>query len=455
MERRDTILIVDDEEPIRKQLSWALRDKYRVLLAADGAAALRSLREESVDLVLLDLRFPPHLDDICSGREILEEMHSLRPSLPILVMTADQDRDTAVEMVARGALDLFRKPIDLNELHIILKRSLRIRRLEHEVGELRSRLQATHGLEGMIGKSPPIREVARLVRKVADTHAAVLILGESGTGKELVARALHQLSSRREGPFVALNCGAVPAGLLDDDLFGHEKGAFTGAAGRRVGKFEYASGGTLFLDEVGDLPDAVQTKLLRVLQESEIQRLGGNETIPVEVRLVTATHQDLEARIETGTFREDIYYRLKVVTIRVPPLRERPGDLALLLEHFLEKHGSASSPRSFSNRAVELLELYHWPGNVRELKNLVNSLCVTCDGPVIDAGDLPAELTDMVAAAGRHPEGNEPGSMNLLAHEKGLIRRALEQTGGNRSQAARLLGISRHVLLGKIRKHRL
>ncbi|MFQ5876403.1 MAG: sigma-54-dependent transcriptional regulator [Acidobacteriota bacterium] len=461
MRPKETILIVDDDEAIRTQLSWALGDEHEVLQASGREEALAATRGGRVDLVLLDLRLPPLPDEITEGREILEAILRIHPSLPVIIMTGDRDRRTAVEMVARGAFDLFRKPVDPDELRIILRRALRMRRLEREVRRLRGRLEAGLGIDDLVGRSPAMRGVARLVRRVADTGATVLITGESGTGKELIARAFHRHSARREGPFVALNCTAIPAGLIDDELFGHERGAFTGAAGRRIGKFEYASGGTLFLDEVGDLPGPVQVKLLRVLQESEIQRLGGNETIGVDVRLLAATHQDLEEKCREASFREDLYYRLKVVTLAVPPLRDRSGDIPLLADHFLTKHATRGSPRSFSPAAMEALGRFHWPGNVRQLENLVNALCVTCEADAVELSHLPPELRGAEraagagAAAGVLPAALPAEGIPLAAVERELIERALRRTGGNRTRAAGLLGVSRHVLLGLLKKHRL
>jgi len=450
---RATILIVDDESEIRTQLRWALKDEYEILEAGDGDEAMRRVAGGGVDLVLLDLRFPPETSAISGGKKILDEIRRARPELPVVIMTGDKDRQTAVEMVARGAFDLFRKPIDIAELRVILKRALRMRGLEREVRRLQCRLGSDEGLDNVVGRSPAVRELVRLVRKVADTSATVLITGESGTGKELIARALHRLSSRRDRAFAALSCATVPPSLIDDELFGHEKGAFTGAVGRRAGKFEFADGGTLFLDEVGDLPEPVQMKLLRVLQESEIQRLGGNTTIEVDVRLVSATHQDLEQRVRQGLFRQDFYYRLKVVQLVVPPLRQRGGDVRLLAEHFLGKHAGPSSPRAFSPEALAALAAHDWPGNVRQLENLVNALSVTCDGPIIEVEDLPAEVRGG-EAGGSDLLGPLPAEgVELAAVERELIRRALDRTAGNRTRAAKLLGISRHVLLGKLRRH--
>ncbi len=453
MNERETILIVDDDPGIRKQIAWALRDRYAVAEAENRDGALERVRGGPVDLVLLDLRFPPFGAEITGGKRILEGIQELKPGLPVIIMTADTDRATAVEMLARGAFDLFRKPVDLDELTAVIRRALRMRRLEKEVRLLRGRLHAASGLANLIGRSHAMLEVARLVRKVADTDATVLITGESGTGKELVARALHEHSGRRDSPFVALNCSAVPETLIDDELFGHERGAFTGAVQRRVGKFEYADGGTLFLDEIGDLPEPVQRKLLRVLQESELERLGANETIRVNVRLVAATHRDLAAASRDGAFRKDLYYRLKVVTVSVPPLRERIEDIPLLVDHFMKKHGTRRSPRGISPEALEVLQRQAWPGNVRELENLINGLSVTADGPILEIDDLPAALRGGSGRACASPGPIEPDATTLPAMEKAMIRQALRRAKGNRTRAAGLLGISRHVLLGKLRRH--
>ncbi len=450
MSRPQTVLIVDDEEPLRKQLRWGLADDFHVLEAHDRDTALRAVKQHEVDAVLLDLRFPPKLDDISGGREILDAIRTIRASLPVIIMTGDHDRGTAVEMVARGAFDLFRKPVDLDELKVIVRRALRLRALERQVRELSSRLDGSFGLDSLVGRSPAMQKVARRVRRIADTQATVLITGESGTGKELIARALHQLSSRREAPFVALNCAALPADLVDDELFGHEQGAFTGAAQRRIGKFEYASGGTLFLDEVGDLPEPVQVKLLRVLQESEVQRLGSNETISIDVRLLAATHQNLEQRCREGAFREDLFYRLNVLQLPVPPLRDRAGDVPLLADHFLKKHATPRSPHAFSAAALKALSRFDWPGNVRQLENVVNALSVTCEGAAVEADDLPAEIRGQASPVAVAPSA---GAFDLAATERELIRQALERTSGNRTRAAKLLGISRHVLLTKLKKH--
>ena len=449
--QRESVLVVDDESAIRKQLRWALRDDYEVFEAADAEQAMRRLKRHPVDLVLLDLRFPPHAEEISGGREILQSIRKARPTLPVIIMTGDLDRNTAVEMVARGAFDLFRKPVDLAELRVIVKRALRIRQLEQENRDLRNRLDANLGIEGLVGKSKAMQELAGRIRRVADTSATVLITGESGTGKELVARALHQLGARREKPFVALNCGTIPSNLIDDELFGHEKGAYTGAATRRAGKFEFADGGTLFLDEIGDLPESVQIKLLRVLQESEIQRLGGNETVAVDVRVVTATHRDLEQRCRDGAFREDLYYRLKVVQLAIPPLRQRIGDVALLAGHFLSRHAESGSPTSLSPEAIRALSGFDWPGNVRQLENTIIALCATGEDPEIELRHLPPEIRD----AGEPATATSPsrGGLDLAAAEREMIRRALARTSGNRTHAAGLLGVSRHVLLGKLKRH--
>jgi two-component system NtrC family response regulator len=443
------ILIVDDETAQRELVGGFLKKQgHEVLLAGSGAEALGQVKDTRVDLVISDFKMPG-----MSGLELLRNVKAVNPEIPFILVTAYGTVETAVQAMKDGAADYVTKPLDLEELQLRIGRVGEQVRLQSAVRDLQAHLIERHRLEGIIGESGRMQEVLALVKRVAPSDATVLIRGESGTGKELIARALHFNSPRAAGPLVTLNCAALPEQLLESELFGHERGAFTGAVAQRKGRFELADGGSIFLDEIGDLTPALQVKLLRVLQERQFERLGGTRTLAVNVRVLAATHRDLEGAIQAGTFREDLYYRLNVVTLQIPPLRERREDIPLLLDHFLRKFARKNRREvaGLTAAARDALLRYDYPGNVRELENIVERAVLLCRGAVIDLEDLPVTLRP----GERGPADAEVGRLpDLLAGiERQAIRAALERHGGIQTQAAAELGISERVLRYKIKKY--
>jgi two-component system NtrC family response regulator len=443
--QRRVLLIVEDDPGLQSQLRWYFED-YEVLVAEDRESALNIVRRHEPPVVTLDLGLPPDPANASEGLEALTQILAVAPHTKVIVVTGNDDRENAVQAVGRGAYDFYQKPVDPEVLGLIIDRAYRLYELEDENRRLVRRERASP-LQGIVAASSEMTRVCRMVEKVAPTDATVLLLGESGTGKELLARALHSLSPRAEGRFIAINCAAIPETLLESELFGYEKGAFTGAAKQTLGKIEYANHGTLFLDEVGDLPQSLQAKLLRFLQERVIERVGGREEIPVDVRVVCATHQDLPRLIEDGRFREDLYYRVSEIALRIPPLRERSGDAVLLSRHFLEvfsrDHGR--SLRGFSEDALAAIEGYAWPGNARELENRVKRAVIMADGNRITAEDLELD----------QPEESMPLNLRQVREEaeRRAIERALALFNGNVSQAADILGVSRPTLYDLVRKY--
>jgi DNA-binding NtrC family response regulator len=447
------VLVVDDEGGVRESLRLVLRDQCEVVLAGGVDEALRALAATPPDLVLLDLVMPGR-----SGFELLSELEGVPGAPPVVVLTGTTAVPTAVEAMKRGASDYLTKPFEVEALRVKVRQLLARRELEREVEELRARVEGRERLGGMLGASEAMQEVFRTIRRVADSRSTVLVRGESGTGKELAARAIHDLSPRADAPFVAVNCAGIPETLIESELFGHERGAFTDARERRIGRFEQASGGTLFLDEIGELAPGVQAKLLRALQERRIDRVGGSQPIEVDVRVVAATHRDLERDVAEGRFRADLFYRIHVVPLDLPPLRERREDVRRLAEHFLARARSevGRGPLRFSRAALAALERYAWPGNVRELANAVERAVALAEGEVIDCGDLPEaivraarseELRDAVRAG-------ELGFEDATAgFERDLILDALERAGWNQTRAAELLHITRRVLKLKMDRH--
>jgi DNA-binding NtrC family response regulator len=443
------ILVVDDERRQREIVQMILEaEGYDIAAAAGGRQALQAAREDAFDLVLTDLKMPD-----MNGIELLQELLGLQPPPPCVILTtAHGTIDSAVQAMRTGAFDYLTKPLDRDQLLLAVRRGLERTQLVRENRMLREQLQDRFRLDNVVGTHGSMQEVFRVVHKVAASTSTVLVYGESGTGKELVARALHYLSDRRGHPFWAVNVAALPESILEAELFGHERGAFTGAEARKIGLFEQASGSTLFLDEVGDLKRDLQVKLLRTLQEREIMRVGGTERIKVDVRIVAATHHDLEREVREGRFREDLYYRLNVIPILLPPLRERRSDIPLLVEHFMAKY-DAGRPRRVSRAALEALVNYDWPGNVRQLESVVERALVLGDTDEVTPADLPAA----VRAGVRSPRGpldlEIPDSgIDLEQVERTLIRRALEKAGGNVSRAARLLGLTRRTLQYRLEK---
>ncbi len=442
------VLIVDDERNTREGLARALRKDYRLLLADSGAAALDQLSRHSVDVMLSDVRMPG-----MDGLTLLRRALARSPQPVVIMLTAYGTVETAVEAIKAGAYNFLEKPVNLDRLDHMLRQALASRNLAEENRRLREQLEARFGLENMVGESAPMQDVFGLVRQVAPSRTTVLLEGESGTGKELVARALHQLSPRAKAPLVAVHCAALSPQLLESELFGHEKGAFTGAHEQRAGRFERADGGTLFLDEIGEIDPATQVKILRVLEERAFERVGGRDTLSVDVRLIAATNRDLKAMVDAGEFREDLYYRLHVVSIRLPPLRERREDIPLLLHHYLAIFGKENHrpELGFTSDAVATLCAYRWPGNVRELRNVVESLVVLTRGDKITVRDLPEPVREDTRGAPSLPPAPAGGSM--AEAERRTIVRALETQKGNRKRAAEELGISRRTLYRKLEKY--
>jgi DNA-binding NtrC family response regulator len=447
------VLVVDDEPGVRESLRMCLRDECEVALAGSVDEALASLREDPADLVLLDLVMPGR-----SGFELLAELRS-RPDPPaVVVLTGTTTVVTAVEAMKQGAADYLTKPFEVDALRIKVRQLLGHRALEREVEELRARVETRDRLGGLLGRCEPMQEVFRTIRRVATSRVTVLIRGESGTGKELAARAIHDLGPRCEGPFVAVNCAGIPDALIESELFGHERGAFTDARERRIGRFEAASGGTLFLDEIGELAAPVQAKLLRALQERRIDRVGGSQPVEVDVRVVAATHRDLEQEVEAGRFRADLYYRIHVVELQIPPLRERREDVRLLALHLLERARAEAGrgPARIAPQALAALERFPWPGNVRELANAIERAVALAEGDVLDLADLPPG----VARAGRVEalrDGVRSGEIGIEAaaadFEREILLEALERCGWNQTRAAEQLRITRRAL--KLRMDRL
>jgi two-component system, NtrC family, response regulator AtoC len=459
------ILVVDDEPNLRRVLSALLvRDDYDVETAEDGAQALDILNEHHIDMVITDLRMPK-----VDGMELLRRALAMDPELPVVMITAHGTVDNAVEALKTGAFDYITKPFDQTEVRTIVKKALRTRDLAATEATRAEQDGTDETRYGIIGRSNGIKDLYAVLDRVSDTPTTVLITGESGTGKELVARALHENSSRKDKPFIKVNCAAIPRDLMESELFGYERGAFTGAVGSKPGRFELASAGTLFLDEIGSIPIEMQVKLLRALQESEFERVGGIKTIRVDVRLVAATNSDLKKEIETGTFRDDLYYRLNVIPIRLPPLRERIEDIPLLAQHFLQKFNIRlkKSLQGISEDAGAVLMSYPWHGNIRELENVIERAVLFADGARIEMADLPNEVREHTGTP--RQRASTPPSANADDHltseglkervkaamtrlERELIQRALDQTSGNVTHAARLLKISRKGLQLKMKE---
>lgn len=446
------LLVVEDDPGLQAQLKWAYED-YQVLIAGDHDAAIELLRAEEPDVVTLDLGLPPDPDGTREGFRTLKAIIEAKPDTKVIVVSGHGERASALNAIASGAWDFYQKPIDIDELGLIVRRAFHVRELEVENARLAG--QGSSGnriLGGMITGAPEMQKVARTIERVANLDVSVMLLGASGTGKELLARGLHEASGRRDGAFVAINCAAIPENLLESELFGHEKGAFTGAVKTTEGKIELAHGGTLFLDEVGDIPLPLQVKLLRFLQERTIERIGGRKAIAVDTRIVCATHRDLDAMIAEQSFRDDLYYRLAEMVVKIPSLAERPGDAVLLARHFLHQYAPEMNPavRGFAPDALQAIDEGRWPGNVRELENRIKRSVIMADGKLVMREDL-----DM---AGGEGDGEEAW-LNLRsareAADRVAIRRAMTQSEGNISAAAKLLGISRPTLYDLLKQYRM
>lgn len=449
----ETLLIIDDNEEIRTQLKWGLGKDYSVHLAEDAGKGIALFNRLKPKAVILDLGLPPNEDSTEEGFRCLEMILRERPHTKVVVVTGEEGRESALKAVKMGAYDYYRKPVELEELKVIIKRAFHLYNIEEENRKLQGALDKSSEMGGMIGQCPEMLEVFATIRKVSSSDASVLVAGESGTGKELVARAIHSNSLRRDSTFVPINCSAIPENLLESELFGYEKGAFTGAHTQVQGKVEFANKGTLFLDEIGELPASLQVKLLRFLQEKTIQRIGGREDIPVDARIVAATNTDIAKAMGDGSFREDLYYRIGVITIKLTPLRERKEDIMLLSNYFLQQFSGqyGKKVKGFSPSAIEWIESYGWPGNVRELENRLQRAVIMSESPVVDAESL-----GFIPGGARRKVASSPNMTLKEAREsveRDMLVAAMEKHEGNIAKAAESLGISRPTLYDLMKKH--
>lgn len=461
---KQTVLVVDDHESIRKQLFWALEEDYIVLQAASRQEAMSILERENVHIILCDLRMPPVESDITEGMEIVKIVHRLNPRLPVIVITGENDSKTDLEVHRHGAYDLFHKPFDVEEVKIIVGRAAKYYELVEENIDLRDQLRRQRESEDqVVGKNPALQRILDQAKTISETNATVLITGESGTGKEMLARYIHNISPNRRGPFIACNIAALPETLVESELFGHEKGAFTGANTRREGRFELANNGTLFLDEIGELTPAMQVKLLRVLQERQFERLGGKQMITVDIRVITATNRNLEEMVDNGQFRADLYYRLNIVNLELPPLRGRQDDIEILAKHFINKAAIkyGKTVPGTTKGFEEKLRQYRWPGNIRELENVMERAVVINNGPELDVDSLPEKILTQTQLTTQTPTPTAVPQLELINgalppdlsfesaitdFKRQLVRQALRECHSSRSEAAQRLKISRQYL---------
>ncbi|MGC8767567.1 MAG: sigma-54-dependent transcriptional regulator [Brevinematia bacterium] len=462
---RETILIVDDEEKIREGLKTIFElEGFNVITSQDGNDAIKKINSEKVDVVILDLKMPN-----LNGYEFLSIVSKTDPFLPIIILTAHGSLEDAVKLTKQGAFDYFIKPPNIDKLITSINKALDYRKNLLEKAKEKV-ITPKDALDAIIGESDEIKEIKELIRRVASTDATVLITGESGTGKELIANAIHALSPRRNGPFVKVNCGSIPETLLEAELFGHEKGAFTGAINRRKGRFELADGGTIFLDEIGEISPKLQVALLRVLQEKEFQRVGGEENIKVDVRIITATNKNLEEEVKKGNFREDLYYRINIITIHIPPLRQRVSDIPILCNYFLKRYSEIHNKKinGISDELIKVLIEYRWPGNVRELQNFIESAIIMCNKEILSIECIPPHYKSKLFSSKieyytlqqNQKEDNIPiipikVGQKLEEIEKKVIEETLKFTNYNKSKAARILGVTRKTLLMKLKKYNL
>jgi len=445
METKKVLLIVEDDPGIQKQLKWSF-DDYQTVIAGNREEAITALRRFMPSVVTLDLGLPPDPANAREGLATLKEILQLAPATKVIVVTGNDERDNAIKAVAMGAYDFYQKPVDLDVLNLIIARAFQLDQLEKENISLQKNTEEP--LKGIIATSETMQDLSKMIEKIAPTNVTTLLLGESGTGKEVLARAIHGLSTRADKPFVAVNCAAIPENLLESELFGYEKGAFSGATKRTIGKIEFAEGGTFFLDEIGDLPFSLQAKLLRFIQERTIERLGGPTEIPVDVRIICATHQNIQKAIEDGLFREDLYYRINEITVNIPPLRERDGDAIViatsLLRRFSDENGK--NIKGFSQEAAQLIENYQWPGNIRQLENKIKRAVIMADDTVLTHKDLDL---------GQVAEEEIPLNLKKVREiaETSAIKRALAYTNNHVSNAAKLLGVTRPTLYALFNKY--
>lgn len=448
-DKKPTLLVIEDDKGLQAQLKWAYED-FEVVIAGDRDSAIAALRSEMPAVVTLDLGLPPDPDGTSEGFAVLDAIIALKPDTKVIVASGHGARESALRAIERGAYDFYQKPVDIEALGLIVRRAFNLHQIESENRRLVANASEDKTVLGrLITGAPEMVKVARTIERVASTNVSVMLLGASGTGKELLAQGLHDASNRANNPFVAINCAAIPENLLESELFGHEKGAFTGAVKTTEGKIESANGGTLFLDEVGDIPLPLQVKLLRFLQERTIERIGGRKTIAVDTRIVCATHQNLEGMISTGTFREDLFYRLAEIVVRIPGLAERHGDAVLLAKAFLKRFASEMNPSvtGFAQDALAAIDAHDWPGNVRELENRIKRAVIMADGKLVCAADLDFEAGDEEAS----------DVLNLKSAreqaDRRVIRHALARSEGNISSTAKLLGISRPTLYDLLKQY--
>lgn len=444
---KGNILVVDDEKSMREILEIFLKSEgYGVATAENGEKAIEAVKKDIFDLIITDMKMPR-----VNGLELLRNVKQITPDVAVVLITAFGTTESAVEAMKLGAYDYIQKPFQMDNIRLVVKNALDKQKLKKDVSILKQQLKPL-SLENIIGQSQPMQALFSVISRTAESSASVLITGESGTGKELVAKAIHSLSPRKDNHFVAINCAAIPEGLLESELFGHMKGAFTGAASNKQGLFELANEGTIFLDEIGEMPMSLQAKLLRVIEGGTFRRVGGLSDLTVDVRIVSATNKDLQAMIEQNRFREDLYFRLNVLSVKIPPLRERREDIPLLFDYFLKKF--AGNKKRFSKEAAELLKNYHWKGNVRELENIVERVVLLCDSEIIDAEHLPEEISSVkkAAAVALPAEGMDIERL-MEDTEKAYILRALEKTNGVKTEAAKLLNLTFRSLRHKLKKY--
>ena len=443
---KGTVLVVDDDDAVRSGLYWALNSDYQVLQASSREEACALINDEEIEVVISDLHLPPHVDDIAEGLALIDVARSQDPPLQVVVITGSDSKRAALEAVRRGAYGFFEKPLDPGELLHIVSQAARMRLLEIENRRLRSELSRPPGFVHLLGASQALEKILKQARSVAATSATVLLTGENGTGKEMLARAIHEESPRASGPFVAVSCAALPETLIESELFGHEKGAFTNATQTRKGRFELANGGTLMLDEIGDLIPAVQVKLLRVLQERSFERVGGNKTLTVDIRLIAATNRDLEKEVDEGRFRQDLFFRLNVVPLALPPLRDRVDDIPILAAHFAAKSANryGHAMPELTPKLIDVLQEYDWPGNVRELENLLERLVVLSNGDSLGLEFVPEKMLKILPGVSTQDESTLEGAVEAV--KRRMIQSALQAEGGNKVAAAKKLGISRSYL---------
>ncbi len=451
--KKPAVLIIENEKDIRDQMRWALSKEYVVHIAGDKAEALNAIRKKTPDVVTLDLGLPPDEDGSTEGMACLKEIMALDPLAKVIIITGNTEKENALKGVSMGAYDYLAKPVEIDDLKMILARSVHVGRLERENRELHGKLDDGPKFEEMLGTSPAMLEVFSTIRKVAATDVPVLITGESGTGKELVALAIHHRSIRKKKPFVPINCGAIPENLIESELFGHEKGSFTGAHAQKLGRIELAEKGTVFFDEIGELPLQLQVKLLRFLQDRVLERVGGGKGVEMDVRVLAATNRDLKEAIKDGTFREDLYYRLAVINVDLPPLKERTDDMMLCAMAFLQKlaRENKKSFKGYSADAIEAMNAYDWPGNVRELENTIKRAVIMAEGKMITSKDLALPVD--AGEAGKQSGLNFKEAKERV--EKDVVNRALLSQGGNLSNTAKELGISRPSLYDLIKKYKI